>query len=223
MARQMSKKRISLGVGIFKEPKNPVKKPVKKVATKKTAKQVSNIKKGAKRKGRSYEFKIARLLAKWIGDEKCLWHTHQSGALKHLGKTQEGDICPQAGYHFSRWPFSIEAKKQENWSFDAHMKNLFISKKLSPIDKYWEQCVSDCGEGKFPLLVFSKARSLDYLLMRVEDFNIIMKSRRARIQKTAFKSKAAKGVLVLMTLQDFITHTHARKTWHIKLLCTAKN
>ena len=68
-----------------------------------------------------------------------------------------GDIItvPEAGF-----PFVIECKKREEWTLD----NVFLNNK--DIKNWWAQVVGDAREtGNIPMLVFSRNRAEDYVLL----------------------------------------------------------
>lgn len=110
-------------------------------------------------KGNSYERRIAKLLTKWSGIE--LIRTPMSGAWQ--GTT--GDITPKNKNH--PFPFLIECKKNEGWDMDAVVSGRSALFK-SWIDQLIRETREDqiiTGELKFPLLIFSRNRRSDYLLL----------------------------------------------------------
>jgi hypothetical protein len=114
--------------------------------------------KTGKQKGSNYERKIAKIL-------KAAWNielvkTPISGGWGKM-KTS-GDITAED----RNFPFSIECKKQEGWSFEQ----LFKSPEKCELNKWWSQAL-DQGykDDKIPLLIFSRNFQPNYIRFRMED------------------------------------------------------
>lgn len=117
-------------------------------------------------KGNNYELHICRRMSEWWfgksfdkvkGGELPFRRTPLSGGWD---KREGSDVnLMQEGEEF---PFSIECKNQEKWSWDS----LFKGGEKNPIWGYWEQCEKAAKEkNKVPLLIFSKNFNPDYVMM----------------------------------------------------------
>lgn len=106
----------------------------------------------SKRKGNSYENYICKILSSWWGEKFS--RVPNSGGLESLiSKQIVGDIIVPSSF-----PFVVECKKQEGWSFEQILEG------KSKFFKWWNQVVRDSKKvDKFPLLIFSKNYSKDYL------------------------------------------------------------
>lgn len=99
-------------------------------------------------KGSSFEKKVGQLLGQWWQGEPFP-RAHGSGSATTLAKGkvyESGDL-----YTSKNFPWSVECKKQEAWSFDQIFagKGLFFS--------WLKQCFRDADKvGKIPMLCFSK-------------------------------------------------------------------
>lgn len=110
--------------------------------------------KNSKAKGNNFERQVAKRLSKLLGKE--FTRVPCSGGLRW--NNQEGifgDIVTP-----EEFPFIIECKNRENWSFDQLMK-----KECKEFDKWCEQVVNDCTRyyelfkvEKEPLIIFTKNR-----------------------------------------------------------------
>jgi hypothetical protein len=132
----------------------------------KTCKKLGRIKIiHSRNKGNSYERKIAKLISKWCGFEVV--RTPGSGSVM-----KTGDIFPKNPEDMISFPFSIELKNREGWSFgdlikDVNRKNGIIS--------WWEQCLNDSVmHNRIPVLIFTKNLDINYCLMDKKSFNNII-------------------------------------------------
>ena len=119
----------------------------------------------SKAKGADYELKICKVLAEWYQEE--FHRVPASGGLR-WGKDNRvsGDIIPQVG---STFPFSIECKKREDWTFEQVLRG------TGEVESWWTQCTRDAANvDKKPLLIFSKNRAPDYYMMDAHDYTEIM-------------------------------------------------
>lgn len=125
------------------------------MAKKSTTKRVNGRKKGA-----SFERKIAAEVSDWIG-AKCT-RTPSSG-----GWAKTGDITPKDPKDMVKFRFNMELKKREGWNF-TQLFNLPLEGQFK---SWWEQCVNDAKKSKrTPLLIFSKNHERVFCMMRQDDF-----------------------------------------------------
>ena len=101
----------------------------------------------AKRKGSSYERVLCKSFSEFWGAK--FFRTPMSGGsqLKH-DYNLAGDISTPD----ETFPYHVEAKNQEALK---SFHNIFTSSKC-PVWKWWDQCTTECPDGKVPLLVFTK-------------------------------------------------------------------
>lgn len=110
-----------------------------------------------RRKGSKYELKIAKILSKWSG--LTLRRTPLSGGWAHQNPETAGDIVSiTPGVVF---PLVIECKNQEAWNWESILQGT-----SKPLADWWKQASDACPEGKFPLLIFSRAYHTDWVVMR---------------------------------------------------------
>ena len=119
----------------------------------------------SKPKGDRAERQAAEIFSEWWGSP--LVRTPQSGgfATKKFrdGFNASADIVSSD----SNFPLSIEVKWREGW-FLEHL----LTNPKTPIWSWWDQTISQCTEGKRPLLAFTKNRSPWYYMCRSNDFTL---------------------------------------------------
>lgn len=72
------------------------------------------------------------------------------------------DMCGDLMSNAKRWPFSVEVKRQEDWS----VRELFTGRP-SPVWGWWRQCQKDAAKtGREPMLWFRKNRRPWFVIMR---------------------------------------------------------
>lgn len=150
----------------------------------------------SKKKGDGFERKIAKLLSEWWNES--FERVPASGGL-HWKNDQRvyGDIIPPEGSNF---PFTVECKNRESWNMDS----LFSGSK--EIQLWWDQVSGDCEEsGKKPMLIFTRNRRPDYVMIRTED-TTHYHHERDHIQISFFDGENFESVTV-MGLVDFLIHT----------------
>jgi hypothetical protein len=113
--------------------------------------------KGARNKGSSFENKVAKLFSKWTGFR--IKRTPMSGGFSKEG-SYAGDLNCVLPEESSIFPFIVECKNQECWSFD----NILVAK--NKIFNFWDQA-ADEGEkaGKIPLLIVTKNYCSDFMFV----------------------------------------------------------
>jgi hypothetical protein len=106
---------------------------------------------GAKDKGTGFELQVAKKIAKELGidQQRYLPRAPESGARVQW----KGDIVATDKLA-SVWPFLIECKKQEGWSFEALLKN----GRSNIIAEWYIKACEQAKESydKTPLLIFSR-------------------------------------------------------------------
>src|SRR5690606_21174130 len=116
---------------------------------------------GAKAKGAAYENKVAKMLSKYWGGK--FHRVPASGGLQWGNDHRvAGDIVapPEADF-----PFVVECKKQEGWV----MEHIFLD--IGKPREWWKQAVNDARRvGKTPMLVFSRNRAKDFVMLPYDGF-----------------------------------------------------
>lgn len=115
--------------------------------------------KRSRNKGAGYERKVAKLMTDWWGGQFS--RVPASGGL-NWGSDQRvaGDIVPPPE---SEFPFVIECKKQEGWTFDH------IALDISAPREWWSQVVMDSRRvSRVPLLIFSRNHAKDFIMIPYE-------------------------------------------------------
>jgi len=116
----------------------------------------------SRNKGNSYERKIAKILSKWCGYE--VNRTPSSG-----GWAKTGDITPKDPAKMVEFPFSVELKNRQNWSFGDLIKG---TNENTGIVSWWQQCIDDAEKAKkVPLLIFTRNLDINYAIMDTGDHN----------------------------------------------------
>ena len=111
---------------------------------------------GGKEKGAGFEGYLLAPFQQWWGRGKFI-RTKNMQVVGTDSRLAHSDIAcmletvpPCLDNDF---PFSVEAKKDECWSF----LNFYRKATANPLDFWWQQCIDDAARwGKDPLLVFSK-------------------------------------------------------------------
>lgn len=98
-------------------------------------------------KGARNERELAKVFTEWWGEQFV--RTPLSGGWAKGKKSVSGDLVSKEDN--TKFPFSLEAKCVEGWTFDV------LWNPGSLIFKWWEQCLEDAlNAGKIPLLVFKR-------------------------------------------------------------------
>jgi hypothetical protein len=124
--------------------------------------------KKSKTKGGSYELAIAKLFRKWYGG--AVERTPRSGGWQAASEFGlKADIvfgCKKARYH-------IECKKHEGWELEDLVTGTrsLESKSTNSIEKWWQQTISGCHERYVPMLIFSRNRRRDFLMVWSSDMD----------------------------------------------------
>jgi hypothetical protein len=150
----------------------------------------------SKHKGSEYELKIAKVLSDWWGEP--FRRTPMSGGLHWREDNRvSGDIVTPPD---SVFPYNIECKKREEWSFDQLIKG------TGEIESYWEQCDRDArGIRRKPLLIFSKNFNPDYIMLYIDDYTPILELKHHKMVVNYFLvGIIGKPLRIIMRLDDFI-------------------
>lgn len=115
--------------------------------------------KKSKRKGSTYELKIAKILSTW--SDMQLKRTPLSGGWAREHPEVSGDIvCVEPDKFF---PLHVECKNNEQWSWERTLHG------QGPVfNSWWLQTIRECPNGiivKFPVLVFSQAYKTDWIML----------------------------------------------------------
>jgi hypothetical protein len=162
----------------------------------------------SKAKGNEFELKTAKVLSKWWGED--FHRTPQSGGL-HWKKDNRisGDIVTPPD---SVFPFNIECKKREEWTFEQLLKG------TGDLEKYWKQCLDDADSTDMkPMLIFSKNFAPNYLMISESDFHGLTVG--SMVQFNYFLvHKVNQPARVVCVLEDFIAHVpkeHVIKSFNL--------
>jgi hypothetical protein len=143
-------------------------------------------------KGSGFERKIAKILSNWSGHD--LRRTPLSGGWSRQNPETTGDIVSiSKGADF---PFSVECKNQEGWRMEA-----ILLGKCKVFDDWWQQTIQNCPEHKVPMLVFSKAYSIDWVCLRHNEIVI---------DRLTYYSIIGQGARAVVSLEEYLrTHSVA--------------
>jgi hypothetical protein len=150
-------------------------------------------------KGGVYERKIAKLFSRWSGE--MIRRTPRSGGW--AGKAEfdvAGDlVCGNAAFSLH-----IEAKNREDWALEDLLTGHRAKGELS-IQAWWQQTTRECPVGKLPILVFTRNRLADLVMMREEDlYKLSDKDTFTRCISFIWDGLPhGNGPVVLFTLQRF--------------------
>lgn len=163
----------------------------------------------SKTKGSTYERRIAAKFGAWCGEK--LRRTPQSGGW-HGGEAHgvSGDlICDNP-----KFPFHIECKKREGWT----LEDLIIGVRSGITDTrsilgWWNQTLRTCPRGKEPMLVFSRNRVPDLVMMRRTDMtNRLVKENLWTVELLAHYTFALdSGEIAIFSLDDFFAKVRPPK------------
>ncbi len=150
----------------------------------------------SKAKGSEFELKTAKILSSWWGEE--FHRTPMSGGLHWKADNRvAGDIVTPPD---SVFPFSVECKKREGWTFDQVLKG------TGEVESWWSQCLADAeGVGLKPMLIFAKNFAPINVMIAAKDYFQIAESRNNKMPINCFIiSIKGKEPRVAMLFQDFL-------------------
>lgn len=123
----------------------------------------------ARSKGSTFERKIAQEVSVWTGIE--FKRTPMSG-----GWAKTGDITPKEPKEMVKFPFNLELKNQESWSWGLlfqkgvdrkRKKKLIKGKLMGPVKDWWLQAKGDAKKSKrIPILIFTRNGEHEYCMIR---------------------------------------------------------
>lgn len=149
---------------------------------------------GGRPKGNAYQGKVAKPFSEWWGCKVAStpgsggWHHAESFDLK-------GDLVATD----PSFPFFIECKNQECWSFDMVMK----SPDSNPVVVWWEKAMEQAAsQSQFPLLVFRKNHFVDCIIIKLEDLENVMEAPQAA--EIGWVFSMGKVLVSAMKLDDFL-------------------
>lgn len=136
----------------------------------------------SKRKGSTYERKLAHMLSCWWASasfsttfEKgaaAFGRSPSSGmwASSHGAQRGGSDILPLTDAVAAEWPFCVETKNRAGYSFENLLAG-FRGDSSRDILAWWEQVEGDAArENRVPLLIWHKQSSaVDYVMFRWQD------------------------------------------------------
>ena len=147
----------------------------------------------SKGKGNEYESKIGKILGEWWWGDPFP-RSHGSGSSATMSK---GDVV-HAGdlYVPPSFPWCVECKFQNGWSFDGLMKG---NKEL--IISWWIKAVADAQKcGRPALLVFTKNRFPDYVMFEYStDLSMV------DVSPICFIHPEVLTRCIIITLRDFMS------------------
>lgn len=114
-------------------------------------------------KGGNFEREVCSILSAWAGcretRQELLPFRRRSTNVQPIDGLWRGgsDIMAKADM---RWPFAVEAKKDESWSMDQLFRG------DGPVMNWWDQAVDNGVRHKlFPMLVFSRNKAPVYFML----------------------------------------------------------
>lgn len=161
----------------------------------------------SKKKGNSFELKVAKMLTEWSGEE--FHRTPMSGALHWENDNRVlSDIVPPQT--LLGWPLSIECKKVEtSWEFSSLIEGTAL------FWRHWEQCWEDSQrENMIPMLIFNKNYREIYVAITVDTFQKLELDIENTIQLNYDSWK-----LVLIKFKDFLDNITCEELISKNLLC----
>lgn len=152
----------------------------------------------SRNKGAEYERKIAKVLGLWWDED--FNRTPMSGGLQWKEDNRvTGDIVTPPD---SVFPFVIECKKREEWTFEQLLKG------TGEIESWWEQVTRDCDKVSLrPFLIFSKNFAPDYGMLLLSDFvQIFPIYNKIPFNCFTVTKKNCSNIRIAFNLDDFIKH-----------------
>lgn len=148
--------------------------------------------KKAKRKGGTFERKVAKSLSNFWG--VTFYRTPSSGGSPLKGDyNMAGDLCTSD----EDWKFHVECKNQEAL---GKFHTIFTSRK-SAVWKWWKQTTEECPTDQIPLLVFTKNRIPEFCMLP----NYFWESVEWRTPRSLEESAYIQvGDVVVITLNRFL-------------------
>lgn len=122
--------------------------------------------KDGRRKGEAYMLRICRALSAWIGGtdpeapaSELVFRTRSTSIMPVEGHWNgKGDLLHRPGISF---PFAVECKKDEKGKLDS-----ILEASRWPVWDWWQQACEQAEKtGATPLLVFSRNRRKDYVML----------------------------------------------------------
>lgn len=150
----------------------------------------------SKRKGNSYELKIAKKMTEWTGLK--FERVPASGGLHWAADNRVyGDIV----CNVPDFPFVIEVKCRESWNMDSLING------SKEVEKWWKQVTADAeATGKQPMVIFTRNRQPDYVMLKVRDYHYQRKLILTGIREGFFMNILInEDELIVMKLEDFIS------------------
>lgn len=148
--------------------------------------------KKSKRKGSKYQLDIAKKFKRYYGCK--VRSTPGSG-----GWATKGGWGPRGDLIFKdkKAPYHVECKKQEGWE----LGDLLTGKRSGAhncLERWWNQATNDCRPKKMPMVVFSKNRHPDMLMMRAGDLAALMSANGASNHRNMLGDLQIRGFFVFL-------------------------
>jgi Holliday junction resolvase len=166
---------------------------------------------GGRQKGSNFERQLAKVFSDWCGYK--INRTPLSGGW---GNKREhgtcGDLVVERKY-YDKFPFCVEAKKQEGWTLDDLIHN-----EKTKVKAWWQQCRADAKHvGKIPLLVMARNFVPPVIMMRQKDYSPEGLWTPLSDSFTFYMTtKKRSDEMLIMRLDDLLTSWPAPKLKHIK-------
>lgn len=161
----------------------------------------------SRQKGADFELEIADVLSQWWGEK--VRRTPMSGGWS--AEATSGDITP-VGPMREKFPWSVECKKTEDWSFTDLLK---LSEAMNGVylHEHWLQCVRDCSKynhnnpntQRNPVLIFSANRQPKWVMLEYEYFGEIFEGD----QPASLLWPYLGSVKIILKLEEFLKGTSA--------------
>lgn len=146
-------------------------------------------------KGIRFERKIAKAFSESLGLD--IRRTPLSGGWAKGSAEVAGDlVCVDNPDDF---PYHVECKCSEGWKLES-----LFTDQHKWFDDWWEQCVTECPEGKIPLLVFTRNYTPEFVALKFPDWDTIDFE---MIEGPIMDLRWLEYSIVIMLLNDFIKQT----------------
>lgn len=137
--------------------------------------------KNSRDKGNRGQRAVAALLSEWWGAE--FTSTPMSGGFATKQFRAEWNAAADVVTPDKTFPFSVEVK----WQEEVVSIESLIESEVSPIWKWWEQCVDEAPPGMIPLLVFKRNKKPWFFMMWTLDQYVPISSKRLYLDPPSWR------------------------------------
>ena len=143
---------------------------------------------GGRAKGHNFEKEVARVIGDWwCEDPLAFWRSAGSGSRVHTAPTTySGDVVPVKDEALP-WPLHVEAKKDENWTFDGFIKR----KETEPLYSHMAQCMHDLKKAeRLGMLICSRNHDAWYIFLPAHQWGFMHFTKTIMRLKTYYVPRA---------------------------------